>query len=766
MQNLNLRPLSSIRRLIGLLSISVLSCNAGPFDGAQWIGSDPQPVYAVMSNVFAVTPGPGPRLPKTCLRLRRIFRLPEGDIRSAVAQVMGLGFYELHINGRNVQPDRLLAPSWSNPDFRVHYDVLDVKPLLASGRENAVGFWLSPGYSDDYDRYGWRWLKSQRALLALDVAYADGRVFRLVTDKDWQWTDRQPLAFSSIYFGERYQAEREDPAWAQPQGSVATWRPVAVLDGPTDKLQPDQGPPVTFGPAVRPVRTWRTPSGRQMFDFGGNCSAIPELRARLPRGAKATLFYTEEIKDGDLDFRSHRGLKQHDEFTAAGTGGVEVYRPHFTYHGFRYVGVDCTGEVDVVVHEVTTRMRELATFDSSDEMLNWLWDAARRSMRANFVSYPSDCNMRTERTPCLMDSNVYEDTTLQMFDAADYYRRWLFDAVRYQYGFGKGEEGGSTFNPDWQGEPILLADRLLTHCAATNAALGEYAGFAKIAERFLARSPKGVWEGGGFGDWLVKNDGNPFWCPQPVNTMLLCVCCRAMSRLAGLKGWTADADRYARHARLVEEGFAAKFLDRSTGRVGGGSTTEQTLALAFGLVPDELRAQVRAALVSAIRERDGTHFATGIYGTRWVGDVLLENGLGELWLEMMHNKTYPGFGYMRAQGATSLWEDWKPYGGALGMQSHNHAMRAGAVSCFLSHLGGIRPLADGYASVLIKPCCPKGLERVTVSRLLPKGRVTASWRRTGDRVLCEIDGPKDLPLRIELPPNGEQVPVGTLSSRP
>ena len=745
---------------VAVMTGAVLAA-ASPFEGAHWIGENPQPVYGVMTNAYTKL-GPGPRLPKTCLRLRRVFRLPAGDIRSAVAQVTGLGAYELHVNGKNVQPDRLLAPSWSNPDFRVHYDAVDVKSALVAGRDNAVGFWLAPGYSDDFDRYGWRWLKSQRALLALDVVYEDGRTFRLVTDKDWEWTDRQPLTFASIYHGERYVAEREDPCWSLPQGSVAVWRPVALLDGPTDKLRLDQGPSVTFGPAVRPVRTWRTASGRKMFDFGGNCSAIPELRAKLPRGAKATLYYTEEIKDGELDFRSHRGLVQHDEFTAAGTGREEVYRPHFTYHGFRYVGVDCTGDVDVVVHEVTTRMRELATFDSSDEMLNWLWDASRRSMRANFVAYPSDCNMRTERTPCLMDSNVYEDTALQVYDSAAYYRRWLFDAVRYQYGFGRGEEGGDTWNPDWQGEPILLAERLLTHCAATNAALCEYAGLVKIADRFVERSPQGVWEKGGFGDWVAKNDGNPFACQQSVNTMLLAVTCRAMARLAELKGVPEDAARFARHARLAEKGFSARFLDRETGRVGGGSETEQALALAFGLVPEELRERVVAALASGIRERDGTHFTTGVYGTRWIGDAMLENGLGELWLEMMHNETYPGFGFMRAQGATSLWEEWKPYGGAMGMQSHNHAMRAGAISCFLSHLGGIRPLADGYASVLVKPVCPKGLERVTVSRELPKGRVTVSWRRVGGKVLFAIDGPKDLPIRIELPPDGQLASGGQL----
>jgi len=727
-------------------------CAARPFENARWIGEDPQPVYGAMTNAYA-TLGPGPRLPKNAIRLRKAFLLPEGRVRSAAACVTGLGAYELYVNGTNAQPNRVLAPSWSNPDFRVLYDTVDVTHALSAGQTNVIGIWLAPGYSDDFANYGWRWLHSKRAIFDLQIAYDDGREQRVVTDGSWEWTDHQPAAWNSLYYGERYEAEREDPAWACPAGSRAKWRPVAVLDGPTDKLQPDKGPHVTFGPAIRPLKTWRPPSGRQIFDFGGNCSAVPELSVRLPKGTKVTLFFTEEVRDGDLDFRSHRGLVQRDVFTTAGSG-VEIYRPRFTYHGFRYVGVEGGEVLDLVVREVTTRMRELATFESSDSMLNWLWDAARRSMRSNFVSYPSDCNMRTERTPCLMDSNVYEDTAFQVHDISGYYRRWLYDAVRYQYGFGKGEEGGNTWNPDWQGEPILLAERFLTYCAATNAALSEYAGLVKIAERFLEKSPKGIWQGGGFGDWLPKNDGHPFSCPQTVNTMLFGECCRALSRLAGLKGDEAVARRYGEHARLVADRFVARFLDPVTGCVGEGTSTEQVLALAFGLVPEKARDKCLAALEAHIRGADDTHFACGIYGTRWIGDVLLENGLGDLWLEMMHQETYPGFGYMRAFGATSLWEDWKPYGGALGMQSHNHAMRAGAVSCFLTHLGGIRPDSDGYGSVLIRPCCPQGLERVFVSRELPAGRVSVSWRRSGRRVLFDIKTPPGLPVRLELPPEG------------
>lgn len=57
--------------------------------------------------------------------------------------------------------------------------------------------------------------------------------------------------------------------------------------------------------------------------------------------------------------------------------------------------------------------------------------------------------MRNERTPCLMDSNCFEDTACLFFDMRDYYAKWLGDAVRYQNGVDP--RVGDNDNPDWSG---------------------------------------------------------------------------------------------------------------------------------------------------------------------------------------------------------------------------------------------------------------------------------------------------------------------------
>lgn len=721
-----------------------------PFAGARWIGQNPVPAFCpAATNQLGKVFRDLPKIEKNGARFRRLFRVPAGEVVSATLSVTGLGGYAVEVNGRDPQPQRMLSPSWGDPDSRVLYDVFDVRGLVKPGETNAVGICVSPGYSDDCADYAWRWTKPKRAIAALEIAFADGTRTRVVTDGAWEWTDFQPIAAASIYYGEVFEAARRDARWSCATGSVAAWRPVAVLADEGLSLARDFGPPVVRTEPLKPVRTWTLANGNRLFDFGVNRAGVVELRDRLPRGRRVVLRFAEETNEkGELDFRSHAGLRQQDVYVAAGDPDGESYCPRFTYHGFRYLEVEGAVEPDVTAWAVTAAIREKATFESSDETLNWLWSAACRSMRSNLVAYPTDCCNRWERTPCLMDSAVYEDAALQVYDIASYYRRWLYDAARYQDGFRLGEKGGNTNNPDWQGEAILLAERLLTYCAATNAAQAEYGRLKRTAEHFAEVAPDGLWTGWAFGDWCPSDIRAPFASVGVVNTALLTACYRAMARLAHVRGEAADARRFAALAEQAVAAFRKAFVG-DAGVVAGGTQTDFYAALAFGLVPDDRLSRVREALARRIRETDGTHLTSGIFGTRYAGDVLLEQGLGDLWLEMMRQPTFPGFGYLKAQGATTLWEMWSPYGGALGMESHNHAMRAGAVSCFLTHLAGIRPLADGFRRIRIRPFCPAGLARVAATLEVPAGQVAVRWTRVGDAIRFVVTTP--VPTEIHLP---------------
>jgi hypothetical protein len=109
---------------------------------------------------------------------------------------------------------------------------------------------------------------------------------------------------------------------------------------------------------------------------------------------------------------------------------------------------------------------------------------------------------------------------------------------------------------------------------------------------------------------------------------------------------------------------------------------------------------------------------------------------------------YPAFGYMLARGATTLWE---PLSFKCGMNSHNHAMFAGAASTLMTRLGGISPKAPGYAEIEICPTFPKSLDWAEATRETPRGRVAVKWRRVDSTVELEVEVPPFTPAVLRAP---------------
>ena len=62
-----------------------------------------------------------------------------------------------------------------------------------------------------------------RLLLRMEIERADGSVETVVSDPSWQGASDGPMRRSGIYFGETYDATKEQPGWDQP-GFAAAWR--------------------------------------------------------------------------------------------------------------------------------------------------------------------------------------------------------------------------------------------------------------------------------------------------------------------------------------------------------------------------------------------------------------------------------------------------------------------------------------------------------------------------------------------------------------
>jgi len=119
-------------------------------------------------------------------QLRKDFEL-KGVVQRARAFVCGLGLYELRLNGKKVGDDVLATP---RTDFkkRVYYSTYDITDQLTTG-DNAVGIILGGGwYNAQKKHWHWQapWYGSPRAIVQLEVEYADGTSERVVSDNSWK----------------------------------------------------------------------------------------------------------------------------------------------------------------------------------------------------------------------------------------------------------------------------------------------------------------------------------------------------------------------------------------------------------------------------------------------------------------------------------------------------------------------------------------------------------------------------------------------------
>jgi alpha-L-rhamnosidase len=659
---------------------------------------------------------------------RREFSV-SGEVERATAYVYGLGWYELYLNGTKVG-DQVLAPPNSHYDRANLYDTYDVTNLLRQ-EGNAVAVMLGGGYDSTYSRWGWRWEKSKRFIVQIQINLADGSHQEVVSDEEWR-SHEGPITACGIYSGERYDARKELSGWNSFGFDDKEWLPAITADSPGGCLVANTMPPLRVTQTIAPVNITEPRPGVYVADMGQNFAGWARIRMQGQRGDSVTLHYSELIDStGMIDSWTNRRAKATDIYIFKGNG-IESYEPRFTYHGFRYVEI--TGPRQRPTAEtvegrvVHADFGNEGSFACSNATLNRVAQNFRWSMTSNFMSIPTDCPMRDERTPCSMDSRVYEEGAMYLFPMYRYYRKWLRDS--------RGGKG----NPDWDGDQVLLPWRLYFFYGDTAILRENYDAMRNYADTVASRTPGLIYRDG-YGDWCAPNQGtweSYFSNVAAVNTALFFKCVETVANTASILNDETGVEKYRALADSIRLAYNSAFFHPLQNFYGNGSQTEDILPLAMNIAPLDRVEKVAEHLVHTIAiEKDG-HLDTGITGTRYIGDVLCDHGYGNLALQILIQDTYPSFGYQIKLGATTTWEQWYSKGG---MNSHNHAMFSGAAATLFSRFGGVQPVEAGFRRFIVKPAVIDSLEWVRVRIETVRGRVQSKWERQGKNYTLEVEVP-------------------------
>ncbi len=672
---------------------------------------------------------------------RREFSV-SGEIKSATAYIYGLGWYELYLNGVKVG-DQVLAPPNSHYDRVNLYDTFDVTELLRQ-KGNAVGVMLGGGYDSTYSKWGWKWLKSKRFILQIRIDLTDGSQQEIISDADWRFHEG-PITACGIYSGEIYDGRKEQHGWSSFGFDDKDWSPVIITESPGGRLLANTMPMLRVTQTIAPVNITEPRPGIFVADMGQNFAGWARIQMKGQQGDSVKLHYSELVDStGMIDPWTNRRARATDIYIFKGKG-TEVYEPRFTYHGFRYVeitGLEKKPTAKMIKGRVVhADFASEGSFTCSDAMLNRVAQNFLWSMKSNFMSIPTDCPMRDERTPCAMDSRVYEEGAMYLFPMYRYYRKWLRD-IR-----------GGNGNPDWDGDQALLPWRLY-FCYDDTAILQEnYERMKNYVNAVAGRTPDFIYRDG-YGDWCAPNEGtweSYFSNVTAVNTALFFLCAKTVANTAAVLNDEPAVKKYSALADSIRLAYNAVFFHPEQNTYGNGSQTEDILPLAFNITPPDRKEKVAEHLARTISIDKNGHLDTGITGTEYIGDVLCDYGYGDLALQVFTQDTYPGFGNQIKLGATTTWEQWYSKGA---MNSHNHAMFSGPMATLLSRFGGVQPVEPGFRRFIVNPAVIDSLEWVKVRIETVRGRVQCKWQRQGKSFILELKVPVGAEAEVHIPAAG------------
>ncbi len=144
--------------------------------------------------------------------------------------------------------------------------------------------------------------------------------------------------------------------------------------------------------------------------------------------------------------------------------------------------------------------------------------------------------------------------------------------------------------------------------------------------------------------------------------------------------------------------------------------------------------------------RDG-HLDTGMLGTYFLFSYLSKIGRDDLLYTIVNQTTYPGWGYMLEQGATTMWEQWN------GAASRIHSCFTSPAGWLHNGLAGIQPdeSAPGFKKIIIRPAQVGSLEWVKAEYESVHGRILSHWQKHGDTFMLEVTIPANTSATIYLP---------------
>jgi alpha-L-rhamnosidase len=704
--------------------------------------------------------------------MRKQFTISK-TIASATAYITAHGIYEAQINGKRVG-DAYMTPGWTAYKKRLQYQVYDVTSMMKTG-PNAIGIMLGNGwyrgiigYQYNINFYG----KDIALLCQVDIVYSDGSKESIITDESWKSSTAE-IIYSEIYNGETIDARLEKNGWTSPGYNDAGWSGVKVAEHPMNVLIATRNELVKKHEIFVPVKIFKTPKGEQVIDFGQNLVGLVQMKVSGKAGDKITLSHAEVLdKAGNFYTENLRAAKAQDTYILKG-GATEVFEPHFTWHGFRYLKIEgYPGEIkpeNFTAVALYSDMKPTGSFTSSNPLVNQLQHNIQWGQKGNFLDIPTDCPQRDERLGWTGDAQVFARTAAFNMNVDNFFTKWMLDVEADQvegkvpYVLPNVLGAGAVNSCGWADVATIVPWNMYLVYGDKQILQQQYNSMKAYVESIRKLAINDLWNSGfHFGDWL-------FYSPQDdrdgraaaTDKYLIAQCFYAHStqlliNTAKVLGFTEDVASYSQLLKRIKDAFLNEYCTPS-GRLISGTQTAYVLALNFDILPEGLRKNAVARLVENVASYEN-HLTTGFLGTPYLCHVLTRFGYNDLAYKLLLQETYPSWLYPVKSGATTIWERWdgqKPDSTFqdAGMNSFNHYAYGAIGDWMYRVMTGIDTYEDGvgYKHSKIKPYIGGGFTYASASLDTYYGKLSSSWKVDGNKLSFDVEIPANTTATVFIP---------------
>lgn len=704
--------------------------------------------------------------------LRKEFNIP-AEFNNARVYITGLGFYECYINGKKVGED-VFAPTATDYTKRVNYNTYDVTELLTRGK-NTIGVVLGNGRYFSMRREGIRHFGFPKMLMQLEIEGADGGKITIASDQTWKITTDGPIVSNSEFDGEEFDANRDMKGWSSNGYNDKDWQVASLVDAPGGKLIPQKNPNIQVMKELPATNITQTSRGTYIVDMGQNMVGWLAIKLKGKKDKPIKMVFAETLKDNkdELYMANLRSAKVTDIYTPDKDGEFS-WEPKFSYHGFRFVeisGLDYKPQLKNFLGKVIyDRMSNVGTFESSNATLNQLYHNAYWGIIGNYRSMPTDCPQRDERMGWLGDRAMGCFGESFLLDNALLYEKWIQDIEDQQ----KPDGSIPDVAPDYWNVRSENVTWPSAYIFAINMLYEQYGDIQPIKKHYQSLK---TWvnyiKSNLMTDYIVTKDTYGDWCMPPekqelihsadparktdgaiLSTTFYYRILQLMSKFAVISGEKNDQKEFDDLALKVKNAYNEKYFDKTSFQYGNNTVTANILSLMLGLTPSEYEEKVFENVVNKTEGEFNSHVSTGLIGIGYLMRGLTKYGKSDLAYKIATNQTYPSWGYMIENDATTIWELWNGNTADPAMNSHNHVMLLGDLLIwYYESLAGISTDKEniGFKKINMKPIFPNELDFVNASYNSIHGKIDSRWKKKDNKIEWAITIPANTSAEITLP---------------